>query len=112
MHLVRSLQKRIIEFCFARLIQDVRNHKRRPFYIDEEGVWFKTKYDFSVYSNLKDRILELDVNAVWEEMESSFILNNLKERRCFRRRRSEYRIFFYVGCSTKSKQGISYRACA
>ncbi len=79
MHLIHSLQKKIDKFCFAKLIQNVKNQKHRPFSINEEGVWFKTKYDFSIYSNFKDRILELDVNAVWEEMESSFLLNNLKE---------------------------------
>jgi FkbM family methyltransferase len=62
-----------------RLIQDVRNRKIRPFSVDEQGLWFNTKYGFSVFSNLKDRILELNVNATWENMESSFILDNLKE---------------------------------
>jgi len=79
MHLVRSLQKKIDKFCFAKLIQNVKKQKYRPFSINEEGVWFETKYGFSIYSNFKDRILELDVNAVWEEIESFFLLNNLKE---------------------------------
>jgi FkbM family methyltransferase len=51
----------------------------RPFYVDEKGLWFETKYGFSIYSNLRDRILELDVNPAWEEMESSFIVHNLKD---------------------------------
>ena len=79
MRAVRSLQKKITDFCFTRLLQNVRNQKLRPFCIDEQGLWFKTKYGFSVHSNLKDRILELDINVAWEEMESSFLLNNLKE---------------------------------
>ena len=78
-----SLRKRATKFFFRRLIQDVKHNKIRPFHIDEEGLWFKTKYGFSVYSNLKDRILELDVNATWEEMESTFIINNVNERTVF-----------------------------
>jgi FkbM family methyltransferase len=79
MYFVHSLKKKITKFCFTQLRQKVMDRKLRPFSIDEEGLWFKTKYGFSVYSNLKDRILELDLNAAWEEMESVFILNNLEE---------------------------------
>jgi len=57
----------------------VRNHRIRPFSIDERGLWFETQYGFSVYSNLKDRILNLDTNPAWEEMESTFIINNLSQ---------------------------------
>jgi len=79
MRIVRSLRKEFTNFCFTRLIQNVKSRKHRPFYIDEQGLWFKTKYGFFIHSNLKDRILELDINAAWEEMESSFILDNLKD---------------------------------
>lgn len=79
MRLVNSLRKRTTNFFFTRLIQGVRNRKIRPFSVDEQGLWFNTKYGFSVFSNLKDRILELNVNATWENMASSFILDNLKE---------------------------------
>lgn len=79
MRCVHSLRKRATRFFLAKLIQDVRNEKIRPFRIDEEGLWFKTRYGFSVYSNLKDRILDLDRNATWEEMESTFIVNNLSQ---------------------------------
>ena len=80
MRCVDSLRKRATNFFFTRLIQNVKNKKIRPFRIDEQGLWFETKYGFSVYSNLKDRILELDVNATWEDMESTFIpfLSRLK----------------------------------
>jgi len=79
MGLRKSLRKRIISFSLTVLSRYVRNLTIRPFSIDEHGVWFKTNYGFSIYSNLKDRILKLDVNPEWEEMESSFILHNLKD---------------------------------
>jgi len=79
MRCVDSLRKKTINFFLTRLIQTVKSGKIRPFCIDEQGLWFKTKYGFSIYSNLKDRILELDVNASWEQMESSFIADNIKE---------------------------------
>jgi len=83
MRCVDSLRKRVANFFFTRLIQNVKNKKIRPFRIDEKGLWFETKYGFSVYFNLKDRILELDVNATWEDMESTFIVHNLKEGAVF-----------------------------
>lgn len=83
MRLARSLQKETTNLFFRKLIQRVRGKKIRPFCIDEQGLWFKTEYGFDVYSNLKDRILELDVNPVWEQMESSFIVHNLKEADVF-----------------------------
>lgn len=79
MHLFKSLQKRINALCFTRLIADVKQRKLRSFSVDEKGLWFETKYGFSVYSNLRDRILELDTNPAWEEMESSFVVNNVNE---------------------------------
>ncbi|UCC22923.1 MAG: FkbM family methyltransferase [Planctomycetota bacterium] len=79
MGLLKSLRKRVISLSLTILSRHVRNLTIRPVSIDEHGVWFKTKYGFSVYSNLKDRILKLDVNPEWEEMESSFILHNLKD---------------------------------
>jgi FkbM family methyltransferase len=57
----------------------VKNGKMRPFRIDERGLWFETQYGFFVYSSLNDRILGLDVNATWEQMESTFIVNNLSQ---------------------------------
>jgi len=72
MRLVNSLRRRITNFFFTRLIQGVRNKEIRPFSVDEQGLWFKTKYGFSVYSNLEDRILELDTNATWEKMIKQF----------------------------------------
>jgi FkbM family methyltransferase len=57
----------------------VRNKKYRPFSLDENGIWFRTKYGFSIYSNMKDRILELDKNPQWEKTESNFITKNLKK---------------------------------
>lgn len=83
MRCVDSLRKIATKFFFTRLIKNVKNKKIRPFHIDEQGLWFETKYAFSVYSNLKDRILELDVNATWEDMESTFIVHNLKEGAVF-----------------------------
>lgn len=79
MRLVKSLRKRTTGFFFKKLVQAVKDKKIRPFCVDEQGLWFETKYGFSVYSNLKDRILELDVNPNWEEMESSFVFNNVRE---------------------------------
>jgi FkbM family methyltransferase len=79
MKFIRSFRKKTINFFFKRLTQSVRNESIRPFCIDKQGLWFKTKYGFSVYSNLKNRILELDVKAAWEDMESGFILDNIKE---------------------------------
>ena len=78
MRCVRSLRKRATRFFLKRLIEDVRNDKLRPFRIDEGGLWFETRYGFSVHSNLRDRILDLDKKAIWEEMESTFVVNNLK----------------------------------
>ncbi|HUU17903.1 MAG TPA: FkbM family methyltransferase [Sedimentisphaerales bacterium] len=83
MRCVDSLRKRATKFFFTRLIKNVKNKKIRPFRIDKQGLWFETKYGFSVYSNLKDRILELDVNATWEDMEGTFIVHNLKEGAVF-----------------------------
>jgi hypothetical protein len=83
MRCVKSLKKRATRFFFDRLIQDVKCRRIRPFHIDEEGLWFETEYGFSVYSNLKDRILELDVNATWEPMESNFIVNDVNEGTVF-----------------------------
>ncbi|HIJ53295.1 MAG TPA: FkbM family methyltransferase [Planctomycetes bacterium] len=79
MRFVDSVQEKTFSFFFTRLIQNVKKKRIRPFCVDEQGLWFETKYGFSVYSNLKDRILELDVNPAWEEMESFFIIRNLKE---------------------------------
>ena len=79
----KSVRKKTSKFFFRRLIQNVKHNKIRPFHIDEEGLWFETKYGFSVYSNLKDRILKLETNAVWEPMESTFIINNVSERTVF-----------------------------
>lgn len=77
--LVKSLRKRCLRFFSSALLQNVRDKKLRPFDIDEEGLWFKTGYGFSVFSNLTNRILELDVNPFWEEKESVFIINNVKQ---------------------------------
>lgn len=79
----KSVRKKISKFFFRRLIQNVKHNKIRPFHIDEEGLWFETRYGFSVYSNLKDRILKLETNAVWEPMESTFIINNVNEKTVF-----------------------------
>lgn len=83
MHLSKSLHRKFSIYLLQKLIQRVIKGKIRPFCVDQQGLWFKTKYGFSVYSNLKDRILELDVNPAWEEMESAFTLNNLKEADIF-----------------------------
>jgi FkbM family methyltransferase len=79
MRLVNSLRRRWNNFLLAALTQNVKDKKIRPFCIDEEGLWFETQYGFFVYCNLRDRILELQVNPAWEQLESSFIVNNLKE---------------------------------
>jgi hypothetical protein len=79
MKFIRSFRKKTTNFFFKRLIQSVKNESIRPFCIDKQGLWFKTKYGFSVYSDLQNRILELDVKAAWEDMESGFILDNIKE---------------------------------
>jgi hypothetical protein len=83
MRLSKSLYKRFSIYLFGKLIRRVNEGKIRPFRIYEQGLWFKTKYGFSVYSSLKDRILELDVNPAWEEMESTFTLDNLKKADIF-----------------------------
>lgn len=83
MRFINSSRRKAVKFFLKALVQSVRNGRIRPFCIDEGGLWFETKYSFSIYSNLKDRILELDVNATWEEMESNFILNNLKDESVF-----------------------------
>ena len=58
-------------------IQDqVLSDNYRPVFINKEGIWFKTDFDFFVFSNLTDRILELDKNGKWESIETNFILNN------------------------------------
>lgn len=51
--------------------------------VDVKGYWFLTKYNFYIFSNSKDRILEIDQNGYWEEIESQFILNNLKSNDTF-----------------------------
>ncbi len=79
MGLRKSLRKRTNAFLFNTLLKKVVTNKIRPFSIDRQGIWFKTEYGFSVYSNMKDRILELDVNPVWEQIESSFIMANISK---------------------------------
>lgn len=83
MRCAKPLRKRARRFFFNRLMRDVQGGKIRPFHINEEGLWFETKYGFSVYSNLNDRILELEVNAAWEQMESTFVANNVNEGAVF-----------------------------
>ena len=58
-------------------IQDqVLSDNYRPVFINKEGIWFKTDFDFFVFSDLTARILELDKNGEWESIETKFILNN------------------------------------
>ena len=83
MNIKKSIHKRLKRFSFWYLKNCITQNKLRPFTVDEEGIWFKTKYGFSVYSNLVDRILELDVNPDWETMESFFIENNVKQGTIF-----------------------------
>ena len=83
MRCTKPLRRRATRFFFSRLMRDVKGGRIRPFHIDEEGLWFETRYGFSVYSNLNDRILELEVNSVWEQMESTFVSNNVTEGTVF-----------------------------
>ena len=83
MSLRKSLYKRINKYCFRRFLRLVSNESFRPFFIDGHGLWFQTKHGFFVYSNLQDRILELESAPEWEVMETSFVLNNVKERDVF-----------------------------
>jgi FkbM family methyltransferase len=81
--LVKSLRKRTNKFYLSSLLQRVKAGHIRPLSIDSEGIWFQTRYGFWVYSDLKARILELDVKPVWEEMESTFVVNNLNDNSVF-----------------------------
>jgi FkbM family methyltransferase len=81
--LIKSLHKRTNRFFLRGLSRRVKAGHIRPLSIDNEGIWFKTQYGFGVYSNLHDRILELDVNPVWEKMESKFIIDNVHENSVF-----------------------------
>lgn len=71
--LVRGYRK----FVLGRFVRTVAAGGLRPFLVDGEGVWFPTKHGFSVLCNFQDRILELDVNPVWEAMETAFVLANV-----------------------------------
>jgi FkbM family methyltransferase len=81
--LFKSLQKKSRAFCFNRLLENVKAKKLRPFSVNEQGIWFNTAYGFSIYSNMKDKILKLDVNPVWAQIESSFILANVTKGNFF-----------------------------
>jgi FkbM family methyltransferase len=72
--LVRGYRKLIL----GRFVRAIAAGDLRPFFMDAEGVWFRTKHGFSVLCNFEDRILELDVNPVWEAMETAFVLANVR----------------------------------
>jgi FkbM family methyltransferase len=72
--LVRGYRK----FVLGRFVRTIAAGSLRPFFVDAEGVWFPTKHGFSVLCNFEDRILELDVNPVWEAMETAFVLDNVR----------------------------------
>lgn len=72
--LVHGYRKLIL----GRFIRAIARGDLRPFFVDAEGVWFRTKHGFSVLCNFEDRILELDVNPVWEAMETAFVLANVR----------------------------------
>jgi len=78
MRLVRRWKKRWRRFLFEQLASTVRRGELRPFKVDPEGVWFETAHGFAVLCNFEDHILELDVHPVWEEMETTFISNNVR----------------------------------
>ncbi len=76
-----SLKKSLLAFREIQTQVEAGNY--RPVFIDEEGIWFKTGFNFFVFSNLKDRILELEKNAYWESVETNFVLDNLSSESVF-----------------------------
>ncbi len=90
MRLIRQLKKKSTDFFFRELMKKVVRREIRPFHIHQDGLWFETVHGFSVYSNLKDRILELDVNPLWEAMETRLIFKN----------RRRYSVFYRSGATT------------
>ena len=78
MRLVKKWKKRWRRFLFEQLASAVRRGELRPFRVDLDGVWFETAHGFAVLCNFEDRILELDVHPVWEEMETTFVSSNIR----------------------------------
>ncbi len=67
-------------FCLGRLKKLVASGRMRPFSVDQDEVWYKTGYDFWVYSNLKTKILKLDSCPVWEKEASRLIFDSIRDK--------------------------------
>ncbi|HRT24877.1 MAG TPA: hypothetical protein P5033_12440 [Anaerohalosphaeraceae bacterium] len=75
-----SFYKRMNRFCLGRLKKLVASGRMRPFSVDQDGVWYKTGYDFWVYSDLKTKILKLDSCPVWEKEASRLIFDSIRDK--------------------------------
>ncbi len=75
----KKLTREYRKFVLSRFVRTIAAGELRPFSVDGEGIWFSTKHGFSVLCNFEDRILELDVNPVWEAMETAFVLDNVRQ---------------------------------
>jgi FkbM family methyltransferase len=80
MSLSKSFKKRLNRFCLGRLKRLVADGRMRPFTVDEEGVWYKTGYDFWIYSDLRTKILKLESNPVWEKAISRLIWDSVQDK--------------------------------
>lgn len=74
----KKLVRRYRKLVLGRFVRMIAARQLRPFFVDAEGVWFPTQHGFAVLCNFEDRILELDVNPVWEAMETAFVLANVR----------------------------------
>lgn len=80
MGLSKSFYKRLNHFCLGRLRKLVSSGRMRPLLVDSDGVWYKTGFDFWIYSDLKTKILKLDSHPVWEEKVSRLILDSVRDK--------------------------------
>ena len=112
----KKLVRRYRKFVLGRFVQTIAAGDLRPFFVDDQGVWFPTKHGFSVLCNFEDRILELDVNPVWEAMETSFVLDNVRPGDVFIDVGAEHRVLLDAGgpetareeCSRSSRWGRTF----
>lgn len=80
---IRRMREKMVKFFLNYVQNRISKGLLRPVKITTEGYWFETGLGFYVFSDLHNRILELEINPLWEKQETEFILKNIDRSTVF-----------------------------
>jgi FkbM family methyltransferase len=80
---IRRMRKKMVKFFLNYIQNRISKGLLRPVKITSEGYWFETGLGFHVFSDLHDKILKLETNALWEKQETEFVLKNIDQGTVF-----------------------------